>query len=60
MKNLLLLPLASWLLATAAPVRAEGGAAPQPPPAPPYVWGKAYHILPETHSDESGYFSLCE
>jgi len=25
-----------------------------------YVWGKAYHILPETHSDESGYFSLCE
>jgi hypothetical protein len=26
----------------------------------PYVWGKAYHILPETHSDESGYFSLCE
>ena len=30
-------------------------------PAPfPYVWGKAYHILPQTHSDESGYFSLCE
>ena len=25
-----------------------------------YVWGKAHHILPETHSDESGYFSLCE
>ncbi len=25
-----------------------------------YVWGKAFHILPETHSDESGYFSLCE
>ena len=25
-----------------------------------YVWGKAYHILPETHSEESGYFSLCE
>ena len=30
--------------------------------APPfdYVWGTAYHILPETHSEESGYFSLCE
>jgi hypothetical protein len=26
----------------------------------PYVWGKAYHILPETHNTESGYFSLCE
>jgi hypothetical protein len=26
----------------------------------PYIQGKAFHILPETHSDESGYFSLCE
>jgi len=25
-----------------------------------YVWGKAYYILPETTSDESGYFSMCE
>jgi hypothetical protein len=25
-----------------------------------YIWGTAHHILPETHSDESGYFSLCE
>ena len=25
-----------------------------------YVWGHAYHILPETHNSESGYFSLCE
>ena len=25
-----------------------------------YVFGKAYHILPETTSDESGYFSLSE
>jgi len=34
----------------------------QEKPAPPfwYVWGKAYHVLPGTHSDESGYFSLCE
>lgn len=31
-------------------------------PKPPfdYVWGEAAHILPETHSDESGYFSLSE
>jgi outer membrane protein assembly factor BamB len=27
---------------------------------PHFAWGKAYHLLPETHSDESGYFSLCE
>jgi hypothetical protein len=25
-----------------------------------YVWGEATHILPETTSEESGYFSLCE
>ena len=25
-----------------------------------YLWGTAYHILPETHTDESGYFSICE
>ncbi|MBM4041389.1 MAG: hypothetical protein FJ290_23045 [Planctomycetes bacterium] len=28
--------------------------------APKLLWGTAYRILPETHSDESGYFSLCE
>lgn len=33
----------------------------QPPKAPfPYVWATAYHVLPGTHTDESGYFSLCE
>jgi hypothetical protein len=25
-----------------------------------YAWGEATHVLPETTSDESGYFSLCE
>lgn len=31
------------------------------PKAPfPYVWGKAYHILPRTHNNESGYFSLSQ
>jgi hypothetical protein len=33
----------------------------QPPKAPfHYVWATAYHVLPGTHTDESGYFSLCE
>ena len=32
----------------------------QPKPPFPYVWGTAHHILPGTHTDESGYFSLCE
>src|SRR3954453_17262988 len=27
---------------------------------PKYVWAKAYHIPPETTTEESGYFSLCE
>jgi len=32
-----------------------------PPKAPfPYVRATAYHVLPGTHTDESGYFSLCE
>jgi hypothetical protein len=37
-------------------------AAPAVAQAPPfrYVYGTAYHVLPETHTDESGYFSLCE
>lgn len=40
---------------------AAGAAAGEAPKAAPfgYVWAKAYHILPETTSDESGYFSLC-
>ncbi len=25
-----------------------------------YVWATAHHVLPETTSEESGYFSLCE
>jgi hypothetical protein len=26
----------------------------------PYVHSTAYHVIPETHNEESGYFSLCE
>jgi hypothetical protein len=37
------------------------GEALQPAKAPfPYVQAKAYHIPPETNTEESGYFSLCE
>jgi hypothetical protein len=32
----------------------------QPPPGLRYVWATAYHIPPETTTEESGYFSLCE
>ncbi len=32
----------------------------QPPASLKYVWAKAYHILPETTTEESGYFALCE
>jgi hypothetical protein len=43
---------------------AQGGllsAQQQRPTAPfPYVRAKAYHIPPETTTEESGYFSLCE
>src|SRR5258708_8951775 len=35
--------------------------APQDAKTPPrYVWAEAHHLLPETTSEESGYFSLCE
>ena len=32
---------------------------PAKPPSP-YIYGKAYHVLPQTHNNQSGYFSLCE
>src|SRR5207248_3229345 len=34
-------------------------AATAPAPLPP-VFGHAFHLLPQTHNHESGYFSLCE
>src|SRR3954465_14879314 len=41
---------------------AQVAAAPQDATRPPvpYVWAEATHVLPETTSEESGYFSLCE
>lgn len=47
------LPLALLLLVAVAALPAA--------PAPfPYVTAKAFHIPPETTTEESGYFSLCE
>ena len=52
-----------WHLAVVLAVLAAPTAllADEPPTAPfPYVWAEAYHIPPETTTEESGYFSLCE
>src|SRR5437879_56494 len=51
------LPALPLLLLAAAPALAQ--TTPNTPPFR-YVYATAYHILPETHSDESGYFSLNE
>lgn len=48
----MILPILTVLLVTQAKE--------QPKPPFPYVWATAYHVLPGTHTDESGYFSLCE
>src|SRR5687768_3538610 len=43
---------------SATAIRAQDAA---PAKAPfNYLWGKAYHIMPGTHNNESGYFSLVE
>jgi hypothetical protein len=48
-------------LAPAAVPAAEQPAAKGKPPASlSNLWAKAYHIPPETTTEESGYFSLCE
>src|SRR5688572_11199514 len=56
--NARLFCLVTWLAASASAgaVPPDGSVA-----APPrYVPATAYHVLPETTSEESGYFSLCE
>ena len=48
------------LLAGSQPASADGPGKPAATKLPyPYVYGKAFHILPKTHQG-SGYFSLCE
>jgi outer membrane protein assembly factor BamB len=53
-----LLCLVVWLAASAC-VRAAPAQA-RSTPAPRYVSATAFHVLPDTTSEESGYFSLCE
>jgi hypothetical protein len=49
------------LLAPAgAPAGEQSAASPKRPASLQYLWAKAYHIPPETTTEESGYFSLCE
>jgi hypothetical protein len=52
--------LAAFCFAISLPLFAADPAKPAAKAPFPYVWGQAYHILPETHNNESGYFSLCE
>ena len=52
--------LVAQTAAPAAPPAASSAAAPPANPPFTYVAGKAYHVLPETHNNESGYSSLCE
>src|SRR5260370_1370547 len=52
---------AAILLGEVTVLAAEPPAAAGKPPASlKYLWAKAYHIPPETTTEESGYFSLCE
>ncbi len=52
---------AGLLLAQPAVRAAEPPAAASRPPASlNYLWAKAYHVPPETTTEESGYFALCE
>jgi hypothetical protein len=53
---------AAAVLATTATASAadQVAATKQPPASLHYLWAKAYHIPPETTTEESGYFSLCE
>ncbi|MEO6908647.1 MAG: hypothetical protein ABI210_12235 [Abditibacteriaceae bacterium] len=47
-------------LAAPAPTTSKAATEPIAKAPFPYVWGTAYHILPETTSEESGYFSIAE
>jgi hypothetical protein len=53
----------AWWLVIGLVISLGRVSAAEPPPAVqalPYISGRAFHILPETHNHESGYFSLCE
>jgi hypothetical protein len=48
------------LVQAAVQAAAPPGENKQPPASLHYLWAKAYHLPPETTTEESGYFSLCE
>ncbi|HZU38947.1 MAG TPA: hypothetical protein VFA18_23675, partial [Gemmataceae bacterium] len=50
---ILILASTQWLPAAEPPTHPR-------PATLHYLWAKAYHIPPETTTEESGYFSLCE
>lgn len=53
--------VAAALLLAAVPAPADPPKdAKQPPPGLKYLWATAYHVPPETTTEESGYFALCE
>jgi hypothetical protein len=51
---------ATLLALVPAPAADPPGAGKQPPASLKYLWATAYYIPPETTTEESGYFSLCE
>ena len=51
---------ALFLAQAAVPATAPPAPAKQPPASLNYLWAKAYHLPPQTTTEESGYFSLCE
>src|SRR4051794_34120137 len=59
MKTLHALISASVLLVPAVCFAAEPAKVAKPDSLK-YLWAKAYHIPPETTTEESGYFALCE
>src|SRR5215475_10893196 len=60
-KTLLFLGLATFSVLPEALPAAEPAKTPQRPPSSlKYLWAKAYYIPPETTTEESGYFALCE
>src|SRR5262245_46252915 len=48
------------VLVLAQAATAADPAAKQPPASLKYLWAKAHYIPPETTTEESGYFALCE
>src|SRR2546427_8218266 len=62
MKGILVgvLGLAAFLVAAPLALPDAQAAKPKQPAPFKYVWAKAYHVPPETTTEESGYFSLCE